>query len=226
MSGNHERRGYSLHLTPVKIEKRDGYSVRSFTISADPKERGLKSFLLEVKAKSAKHLARAEEIAESRLNRVLNEWLSRSGCELVEPIPPHSIVGYSELGTILLTAAAPVPVEPKVDRAEKNTRLTKEELARLPALGSQENNPDPLVGAKWCQPWGGWTRYAYEGDGVEEFFGYVVGLENELGYFHLSELRSIKGPMGLTIERDIHWKPTPLSVVRAKHGDAVSNEVR
>jgi hypothetical protein len=42
------------------------------------------------------------------------------------------------------------------------------------------------------------------------FFGLVDGQFKELGYFMLAELESATGPMGLHIERDLHWKPTKL----------------
>jgi hypothetical protein len=42
-------------------------------------------------------------------------------------------------------------------------------------------------------------------DGDWLFFGLVDGMEREWGYFVLSELQSIKGPFGLTIERDLHY---------------------
>jgi hypothetical protein len=50
-----------------------------------------------------------------------------------------------------------------------------------------------------------WTWYASEFDGEDIFFGLVIGLEIELGYFSLSELKSVKGPLGLPIERDLHF---------------------
>lgn len=94
--------------------------------------------------------------------------------------------------------------------------LTKDILKNLPPLYSQEKNPDPTVWVKFFVPWGRWTWYATEYDPTERrFFGYVVGDENELGYFSLDELESIKGPMGLGIERDMHFKPTKLSDVKA-----------
>ncbi len=55
-----------------------------------------------------------------------------------------------------------------------------------------------------------WTWYASEFDGKDIFFGYVIGDFPELGYFSLSELESVKGPLGLLIERDRYFKPTPL----------------
>ena len=46
-----------------------------------------------------------------------------------------------------------------------------------------------------------------------EFFGLVEGHVKELGYFHLSELEEVRGPMGLAIERDLWFKPTPLEKI-------------
>ena len=36
-------------------------------------------------------------------------------------------------------------------------------------------------------------------------------MEKELGYFTLAELESVTGPGGLKIERDLYFKPQPLS---------------
>lgn len=88
---------------------------------------------------------------------------------------------------------------------------------RLPPLYSQEDEDDPLLICKFFTPDSGWTWYAYEFDGDDLFFGWVVGLEKELGYFRLSELLSIRGPFGLPIERDLHFVPTKLSVVETWH---------
>ncbi len=84
----------------------------------------------------------------------------------------------------------------------------------LPPLYSQEHTPDPLVPAKWFTPDSRWTWYAVEFDGQDVFFGLVVGHAVELGYFSLAELRTIRGPLGLPVERDLHWTPRPLSWVR------------
>lgn len=226
-TGNRMRRGYSLHLTPVRLEvTQDGQvTMRSFTIGADPKDKGLASFLLEVARQSPKAQAQAETIAASRLNRVINEWLTRSGCELVDPVPPHSIVGYTELPTILLTPKAPGALSnlaapqkeapPKEDDAlPRAMRMTQEELKRLPALGSDATTAQ----VKFFQPWGGWTWYMMEYDpSTYEGFGYVVGHEPELGYFNLKELGALRGIGGLTIERDRHFKPMTLEALKTKY---------
>lgn len=92
--------------------------------------------------------------------------------------------------------------------------LTQEIRKKLPKLYSQEKSEDPTIIVKFFCPWNNWTWYAYEFDGEDMFFGFVVGLENELGYFSLSELESINGPFHLKIERDLYFDPKPLSEVR------------
>ncbi len=87
----------------------------------------------------------------------------------------------------------------------------------LPALYSQEQEEDPLVLCKFFTPDSHWTWYALEFDGEDLFFGWVVGLEKELGYFRLSELLQARGPFGLSIERDLHFSPTRLSEVKKSH---------
>jgi hypothetical protein len=38
-------------------------------------------------------------------------------------------------------------------------------------------------------------------------YGLVSGFEVELGNFSLKELKEVKGPMGLPIERDLYYEP-------------------
>ena len=112
--------------------------------------------------------------------------------------------------------------------------LTKEIVSKLPALYSQENVKDPVIVLKLFCPWSNWTWYATEGSYVcgecgscdcmdpehartpkdMMFFGLVKGHEEELGYFSLGELEGIRGPVGLKVERDLYWKPKPLSEVK------------
>ena len=85
--------------------------------------------------------------------------------------------------------------------------VTKELQAKFPNLYANEEKQanDVKVIAKFFTPWTKWTWYATEFDGEDTFFGFVRGLENELGYFSLSELESVTGPWGLRIERDLHF---------------------
>ena len=94
--------------------------------------------------------------------------------------------------------------------------MTKEILDRIPALYSQENEPDPMVHVKFFDPTGSWTWYATEFDPKEgTFFGLVKGFEEELGYFSLAELESVRGRLGLGIERDLHFTPCRLSAIKS-----------
>lgn len=92
--------------------------------------------------------------------------------------------------------------------------LTQEVRASLPPLRAQEGAADPVAYAKFFTPDAGWTWYATEGEpegGDFLFFGYVEGLECEWGYFLLSELESVRGRLGLPVERDLYFAPTSVS---------------
>lgn len=103
--------------------------------------------------------------------------------------------------------------------------LTKENLKNLPPLYSQEKNPDPKVWVKFFTPWTSWTWYATEYDPEQRlFFGWVVGQEKELGYFSLDELEAVRGPAGMRIERDMYFRPQPLSDVKIYHGVQTKSE--
>lgn len=88
--------------------------------------------------------------------------------------------------------------------------LPKELLESLPKMYSTDRVPleEKVFHIKYFTPDGGWTWYVVEaeqeGDNVV-FFGLVDGMEREWGYFDLKELMSILGPMGLPVERDIHF---------------------
>lgn len=97
--------------------------------------------------------------------------------------------------------------------------LTKAIEKKLPRIYSQEDIRDPIVQVKYFTPWSRWTWYGIEYDPVtREFFGYVKsGIDpdyDELGYFSLEELETIRGPFGLKVERDMHFTPCPLSEIK------------
>jgi len=84
--------------------------------------------------------------------------------------------------------------------------LTQEIRKAFPEFGSTDGQGDDAeIVAKFFTPDSSWTWYATEFDGEDTFFGLVRGHETELGYFSLSELQSVTGPMGLSIERDLHF---------------------
>ena len=96
------------------------------------------------------------------------------------------------------------------------TLLTKQIREDLPKLYANDgkSEPETMVVVKYFTPDSHWTWYATEFDGVDTFFGLVDGMEQELGYFSLQELEAARGPLGLLVERDTSFTPTPLSEVR------------
>ena len=72
---------------------------------------------------------------------------------------------------------------------------------------------------KFFTPDSSWSWYASEFNGDDIFFGLVIGFEAEFGYFSLSELESARGPLGLAIERDLHFKPQSLEELRDHYKD-------
>ena len=104
------------------------------------------------------------------------------------------------------------------ERIRGHQLLTDELRQQLPPLYSNEEiGMDAPALVKYFTPDSNWTWYASEFNGKETFFGLVSGFDVELGYFSLSELDELRGPMGLPIERDLHFEPTTLRELKAKH---------
>lgn len=89
--------------------------------------------------------------------------------------------------------------------------MTKAIERAIPALYSTENTPtaEKKAAVKFFTPDAQWTWYAVEGEQQENgdwrFFGLVDGMEKEWGYFMLSDLQSVRGGLGLPVERDRHF---------------------
>ena len=50
------------------------------------------------------------------------------------------------------------------------------------------------------------------------FFGYVDSLYPEWGYFCRAEIENATGPLGLNIERDLHFKEQPFGNIKELKG--------
>jgi hypothetical protein len=86
--------------------------------------------------------------------------------------------------------------------------------AKIPPLCSTEVKTEAIVWLKWFTPDSSWTWYITEYDPQYRIcFGLVEGQEIELGYFSLDEIEKIRGPMGLPVERDLYFEPTPLTEI-------------
>ena len=94
--------------------------------------------------------------------------------------------------------------------------ITKEE-ARQIVIKNEEVGLDAKALVKFFTPDSNWTWYASEFDGNDTFFGLVSGFDVELGYFSLKEIQSVRGPLGLPIERDLHYEPRSLKDLMEMH---------
>ncbi len=96
------------------------------------------------------------------------------------------------------------------------SKLIPEEILKsIPPLYATEDTKDPLAYVKLFTPDSSWSWYITEYSiDDKQCFGLVDGHEQELGYFSLIELEELRGPMGLSVERDLHFQPTKLSEIR------------
>lgn len=102
---------------------------------------------------------------------------------------------------------------------------TKTLLRTIPKLYSSDMmGRDKRVHFKIFDPCGSGTWYIIEGEPEENdfrFFCLVTGLcEDELGYVMLSELESVRGKLGIGLERDLWFKSgTRLDAVAPEYCD-------
>lgn len=92
-------------------------------------------------------------------------------------------------------------------------------ITAIPDLYSTEDEQDPICHVKLFTPDANWTWYITElsVDDGDTCFGYVVGLESELGYFSLREVEAVRGKLKLPVERDLSFSPTKLLEVKSLH---------
>ena len=134
--------------------------------------------------------------------------------------------GIPETNAVAIADTSDVERAKKVianDKIRGMKLLPKEIREQLPPLYSQDGKGGKaVVYVKYFTPSSSWTWFATEGEPVLDeaqkevdfkFFGLVEGHEKELGYFVLSELEEVRGPMGLPIERDLHFKPKTLEEI-------------
>ena len=111
--------------------------------------------------------------------------------------------------------------------------LPKEIRETLPDLYAQDGKGEKAVAhIKFFTPSSSWTWYVIGGEPMLDesgkeldfrFFGLVDGHEKEFGDFLLSELEEVRGPMGLPIERDLHWQPKAVEEIAPEMFREVKN---
>ena len=89
--------------------------------------------------------------------------------------------------------------------------LTKAITEKATKQYSQGADLNQNIVAKFFNPCGSWTWYLMNLDPEDNDYawGIVDGFEVAEGSFSISELESVKGPLGIGIERDIHFEPKP-----------------
>jgi len=89
-------------------------------------------------------------------------------------------------------------------------------LSNIPDLYNTEGETNPLCYVKLFTPDSCFTWYIIElsKNDTNTCYGYVQGLESELGYFTLEELESVHGSLGLSVERDLSFEPTRFSTIK------------
>ena len=97
-----------------------------------------------------------------------------------------------------------------------HTLIPKDILETIPELYSSAEITDPICQVKLFTPDANWTWYIIEHSKEDgsTCYGYVQGLENELGYFSLEEISSVRGALNLSVEQDMYFKPTLLSIIQ------------
>ena len=107
------------------------------------------------------------------------------------------------------------------------TLINKTAKAELPEMMSQEDIEDPMVPVRLFCPsnYAAWYLIEYSAvtpSGMTRMAFALCDLGlgyPELGEVSIEELESIRGPLGLGIERDLCWTRKPLSAVQAElHG--------
>ncbi|QOY51968.1 DUF2958 domain-containing protein [Candidatus Sulfurimonas baltica] len=94
--------------------------------------------------------------------------------------------------------------------------IPDEFLVSIPDLYQTEGSLNPICHIKLFTPDSNWSWYIIEFSKADKntCYGYVQGLEHELGYFNLSELESARGQLGLAIELDLSFIPTAFAIIK------------
>lgn len=97
--------------------------------------------------------------------------------------------------------------------------ITKELISRFKEIGEQSESENPQFIAKFFNPCGSQTWYASEYNPETNIcYGYVTGMAyDEWGTFSIDELKSLKLPFGLAIERDMYFKEISFDELTGKN---------
>ena len=136
----------------------------------------------------------------------------------------YEAVGMKEQGGKQVPNCVPTKTAAhRLDGVRGHQLLPATVARKLPAIYSQENVADPVAQVKLFSPYTGAVWYLTEYDpSSKQAFGWAdLGMGGgELGYIHIPELEGLNRRGLPLVERDLYWKPMPLS--RAKHSRTAS----
>jgi hypothetical protein len=103
-----------------------------------------------------------------------------------------------------------------LDGVRKHQLMPNNIARKIPKLYTQEDVEDPTVWVKFFSPYGRGVWYVTEFDGRDRMFGWADLGHGELGYMSLNELQSMNRNGLPLVERDLSWKPMPLSKAKGR----------
>lgn len=130
----------------------------------------------------------------------------------VAPPGPVGLEAVFDAGAFVFFPNAPMTFSDSSHPSPPHDLVPEQIIPSLPFihLARDESTTDdgPLLYLKFFTPDGGWTWYlaGYDRD-TRIAYGLVYGFEREWGTFSIDELESVRGRLGLKIERDLHFQP-------------------
>lgn len=95
--------------------------------------------------------------------------------------------------------------------------LTEELMKKFAKIGSQQDVEDPIIIARYFVCIANWDFYATEFDPQTNMFtGIFKWLVTEWGTIRLEDLKSMRGPGGLKVERNRFFKSCRMSELGLK----------
>lgn len=180
----------------------------------------------------------ANDIAD-QVGYIARKWGENSLEVIGHDAREHFLITYDNQERRIADIALVKREERERPKEQREPLLDQASRERLPKLYTNEDiGVEALAQVKFFTPSSNWTWYASEASAVMKdgtykplteidpndpdiedviFFGLVDGFELELGYFSLSELKSVGGGLTLPIERDRHFTPTPLKDLQDTH---------
>ena len=109
------------------------------------------------------------------------------------------------------------PSDERTGGLERRETLLPYEVRRLlaPLHSCKQASGEGIARIRFFAPWARWAWYIAEYDGDDTLWGFVDAFKREYGYFVLSEIESLRGPGGLRVHRDRHFRPVRLGDLAA-----------